>query len=881
MSGNQFLLRIQGLDPDLEVTSFTGREALSLPFRFDIHFLTTAAIDPSALLGRSARLELNVGGRTRQIVGMVARVARGEVLAAGRAQPAIRLVPRLFRLSTRRLSRIFQEQTTLEIVARVLAEHGVRFRSELLDEYRRRTYCVQHEETDLAFVTRILAEDGIVFRFEPPADDEPADASERLVLFDRPASYPELPGGHTLVYRPRVGESAGLVREEHHVFRFDERAKRAPKAVLLTAFDFQQPERRPSAASPSGASPSTEGVGLELVHEHHGPYGEMQVAPQSADTVLAQTRRNAVRFAGTSACARLAPGQRIELSEHEVTGLSAGYAITKVEHRGSSAQAGTAETYENTFSAVSDAFLYRPARPQRRVRQSLETATVTGPAREEIHTDKLGRVRVQFHWDVAGKPDDTSSCWVRVAQAWAGAGFGAQFIPRVGMEVLVAYLGGDPDRPVVVGCLADATHPPAFPLPANKTRSGWRSFSTPGNSNAGHNEISFEDAAGGEQIVVAAHRDLEMSAHNDMNATVTRDHNLQVGGSSNVTVQGGQAVNVEGHCTTSYGSDGSLSVRGGLEEDVGGVRKATIGRDLLETIAGSVERDVRGASTTTVQGPWKSEAESIYSLVVGGDGGGQLDVQVRGDSVHVSDRHATIEARETLTIICGESRLVLSPTEIVIESPALTLQGKVVSVKGDGPALRLDENAEIVSKRLKLYGEASSLELDKEALVKGSMIRLGGNPQPPTPKDEDGEDDMVKLSVKLTDELYQPYAKKHYELRVKGFRYEGTTGDDGGVEHDVPREAEVATLELWLEDYPTGKRRTFTFELAKLPPASTVPGLRCRLKNMGYFKGPEEGDELDDAVVAALKRFQAQHDMEPTGNADAGTIAAIVARHGQ
>jgi type VI secretion system secreted protein VgrG len=133
----------------------------------------------------------------------------------------------------------------------------------------------------------------------------------------------------------------------------------------------------------------------------------------------------------------------------------------------------------------------------------------------------------------------------------------------------------------------------------------------------------------------------------------------------------------------------------------------------------------------------------------------------------------------------------------------------------------------------------------------------------------------------LTDELYGPHAKKHYELRAKGFRYEGTTGDDGGLEHDVPADAEVASVDLWLEEYPTGKRRSFTFELAKLPPASTVPGLRCRLKNLGYFKGPEQGDELDEAVIAALKRFQAQHDMEPTGNADAATTAAIVARHGQ
>lgn len=880
MSGNRFVLHIEGIEHDLEVVSFRGREALSTPFRFDVQFLSRRGVELKDVLARRAQLELSVGGKPRVIVGIVGRFTRGAVLADGIAQPSLRLVPQLFRLSTRRASRIFQDQTTPQIVARVLGEHRVALLSELKDEYRRREYCVQHEETDLAFLTRLLAEDGIVYRFDPPPEDDAA-SSERLVLFDKVASYADLPGGKALAYRPAPAGGSAMMRDENHVTHFEERTQRAPGAVLLTAFDFEHPERDPRASSPEDATPQSEGIGLELIHEHHGPYPETQVVPQSPAMVLEQLRRSAAQYRAESSCARLSAGHRVELGDHDDAALSGGYAVTRVDHRGVTEGTGDGATYENSFRAVHESFLLRPARPTRVVRQSLETATVTGPAKEEIHTDRYGRIRVHFHWDVLGKPDDTSSCWIRVAQTWAGAGFGGQFIPRVGMEVLVAYLGGDPDRPIVVGSLPDATHPPAFPLPANKTRSGWRSRSTPDSSKAGHNEISFEDAAGAERVILAAHRDLDISAHNDFNATVSNDHNVQVAGSSNLVVQGGQSTTIIGHGSTSYGAGGSLTVRGSLAEEIAGDRQVTIAMNLDEKIAGASEREVTATQSTTVQGPWSNQAGSIYSLTVGGhDGGGQLDVQVRGNSVQLTDGHAIIEARETLTIICGESRLVLAPHEITLDSPTIRVAGKSISVTGDGPALKLDDRAEIVAKKLKLYGEASSLELDKEALVKGSMIRLGGNPQPPLPKEEDGESAMEKLSVKLLDELYQPYANKHYELRAEGFRYEGVTGDDGGVQHHVPREARIAKLELWLEEYPEGKRRSYTFQIAKLPPAETVPGQRSRLKNLGYFKGAEAGDEIEPALSLAIEIFQRENALKPTGNADAGTVAAILARHG-
>lgn len=876
MSGSRILLDVQKVG-ELAVAALRGKEVLSGPYRFDLEVVVAKSVDPAALLGAGARLRLDVGGHVRVVTGQLERVRRGDILASGMQRLKVRLTPRLRRLSARKRSRIFQGKTTRGLVGEVLREHEVPWRADLSLEHPIREVCVQHEETDLELVTRLLAEEGIAYRFEQPELDAGPDATEVLVMFDGAAAYAKLPHGERLVHRPQLPGGDGMLREERDVSSFVDETRRSSEQVHLRAFDF----RRPIAMRTAGEA--AEELGVASVVEHHGPYGEMQVGPQSPAVVLDQVRRNARRQEGTSACARLSPGLYFHLDEHEDPALQADFAVVEVRHTGRSEPTsdGANDSYDNQFGCVAKDFLLRPVRPVRRVRQALETALVTGPENEEIHTDDLGRIKVQFHWDLEGKNDAHSSCWVRVSQNWAGAGWGAQFIPRVGMEVLVAFLGGDPDRPLVVGCVPNATHPPAFPLPANKTRSGWKTRSTPDNPDAGHNEISFEDAAGGERVAVIAKRDFDVTVRNDMRTSISGDSVLEVAASHGVVVAGTHQLSVDGAASAVFRGGSTVSVDGELDETISGDRRLKVEQDVEETIEGSSRSRVSGEQKDTVEGPWTMEAESLFTLIVGRhDSAGHAEVQVRGSSVHTTDGSAVIESRESLTLICGDSRIELTPQAIVLSSPSLSLRAKSVAVEGDGPALRLTDRAELVADNMKLYGKQSSLELDKDATVKGSKIYLNCGPPPPPKEDEEGEPTMQKLRVKISDEHFEPYAAKPFEIRADAVKHEGTTGPNGEIEVDVPKTASVAHATIWTGSYPTGPKKTHTIKIAPLEPPDSLPGLRLRLKNLGYYDGGIEGEELDPATSGAVREFQLDHDLQPTGQVDDATRATVVERHG-
>lgn len=241
---------------------------------------------------------------------------------------------------------------------------------------------------------------------------------------------------------------------------------------------------------------------------------------------------------GTTTCRRLAPGHAFELSEHPTSSLEGEYVVTYVRHRGQQPYRGRTNedvTYEAAFRGVAAAIAVRPSRRPRRLQQVVETAIVTGPPGEEIHVDAMGRIKIQFHWDRLDHGDDRSSCWVRVVQPWAGNAWGSQFIPRVGMEVLVGFVAGDVDRPVVIGSLYNGARPVPFGLPDRKTQSGIRTVSTPGGH--GSNILRFDDAAGEEQIYVHAEGTLDEE--------VRRDHTLTVGGNYTKAVQGNAVTAIE------------------------------------------------------------------------------------------------------------------------------------------------------------------------------------------------------------------------------------------------------------------------------------------------------------------------------------------------
>jgi type VI secretion system secreted protein VgrG len=297
-----------------------------------------------------------------------------------------------------------------------------------------------------------------------------------------------------------------------------------PSSVHLRDYDF----RRPNLVLSERVGLQASGPPPLEVYQHHADYDTPDVTPDRARVFLEQAQRRAVVGSGESWVRELAPGRRFDLSAEFSPGIEGAYAVTRVVHEGHTPELSgrpAERAYRNRFECAPATALLRPRAPARKPRQVLETAVVTGPAGHEVHTDEHARVKVQFHWDLHGQRNEKSSAWLRVAQSWAGASFGSQFAPRVGMEVLVGFLGGDTDCPVVLGCLYNATHPPPFPLPADKLKSGLRTQSSPGAGGA--NELSFDDRAGEERICLFAERNLEEVVQHDHSTMVGHDQQIR------------------------------------------------------------------------------------------------------------------------------------------------------------------------------------------------------------------------------------------------------------------------------------------------------------------------------------------------------------------
>lgn len=706
----------------LRVVSFRGREQLSAPYAFDITVAGTELDEVTFLdqaMGRPGRLVIHGPAGSRVVRGVVTRGASAGVYVHGRLAHRLRLSPRLATLEHRRQSRIFQDKTTPEIVTAVLDEAGIPHRWETRQKEPARSYCVQYEETDLAFVQRLLAEIGAFYRFEHPGEDVVTAEPEVLVFGDSPRYLP-IDGEPKLLHRT-AQPGVALALEEHHITRFHRSRRIAPAAYSRRDYDFARP------LSPLEASAAVRGVdGEGEVYEHHGEFAEAEAEQRSETASLEQLRRKALQAKGQSACPRLLPGRKLTLREHELASHDGEYVVTSVAHEGQSPEiAGSAPTYQNRFSCVPADSVLRPARRERQFRQVMETAVVTGPEGQEIHTDTFGRIQVQFHWDRQGKRNERSSCWMRVAQAWAGSGWGFQFVPRVGMEVLVSFLGGDPDRPMVVGCVPNATHPVPYPLPENRTKSGIKTESVPGGG--GFNELLFDDEKGGELVSLRAER--------NFTETVVNDHLQSVGRDQSVAVAGKRGVEV--------GGDDTLRVDGGQKWAVRGKSQISVGGSADTSVAGTRSAAIAGDDTTRVGGGHVVMA-GAYSHVLVGQGvpEGHGMVLVNGNYRIGAAGEIQIGGTKGLTLTCGDSSITLLPGEIKIKSPKITtLATEEILTKGKEHEIAITDHVEIRGSDIRLFGKHGQLLLDDNARLNGQLIKLNcDRPKPENKSVEDSEE---------------------------------------------------------------------------------------------------------------------------------------------
>jgi type VI secretion system secreted protein VgrG len=562
-----------------------------------------------ALLGKPARLETHRGGLTRELRGVVAEV---EELGSTAQHRLVRVdvVPTLWVLSQRTDCRIFQSQNTLQIVRAVLAAAGLyQGDGELrvdpaLDALPPREYCVQYRESDLDFVRRLLEDEGIPFYF---AHD--GEGNDALVIAADDHVWAEVP---TLARGAIPVLDAGVETAASESFHwFDERHALRPSAVTLRDFDFTRPRASLDMTGKHGAGnralyeyPARATItGYDQGARAYRVHNTARLARVRAEEHQTRVHRSHGRGVVTG----MTPGRSFALAGHERPELDRRYLVTAVEHHGTDWSIVPEEVLTSPRFAemLQDAGLaaptgarglgrygnrveahrieanpasvpFRPARvTPRPIVEGPQTAMVVGPPGEEIHTDEHGRIKVQFHWDRQGRQDDQSSCWIRVAQAMSGGNWGFVFIPRIGMEAVVNFLEGDPDRPLVTACVFNGENSAPYGLPENKTRTTVKSWSSP--QNGGYNEIRFEDKQGLEQMFTQAQRDHDTLVKHDQTLTVQRHRTKLVQGEEYNTIEKNRVSHVQQNDSSTVDGNRIAEVLKSAMETVAQNKSAQVG----------------------------------------------------------------------------------------------------------------------------------------------------------------------------------------------------------------------------------------------------------------------------------------------------------------
>ncbi|WP_116865904.1 type VI secretion system tip protein TssI/VgrG [Pseudomonas syringae] len=510
-----FALTIEGLSNDLQVLALQGREAISQPFLFEVDLVSEQpSLDLETLLHKPAFLQLSPDGSG--IHGQIYRASQGD---SGKrlTRYAVTLRPQLAYLAHRTNQRIFQNLTVPKIIGMVLEEHGIQsnaYEFKVGTIYPERIYCVQYDESDLHFVQRLCEEEGIHYHFQHST------TGHTLVFGDDQTLFPKLA---PVAYQ----QDSGMVATDPVIKRFDLRLETRTSRTTRRDYDFEKPRLTLESENRGDAIPDLED------YDYPGRFVDRERGKQLAKRALERHRSDYQLAMGKSDQPLLVSGHFLALTQHPKAKWNDLWLLTEILHEGKQPQvleeSVTSDTtdlkddfhqgYRNRFQATPWDVPNRPQlnHPKPRILGS-QNAVVTGPKGEEIHCDQYGRVKVQFPWDREGQSDDKTSCWLRVSSAWAGAMYGGIAIPRIGMEVLVTFLEGDPDQPLISGCLYHKENVVPYDLPANKTRSTFKSLSSPGGG--GFNELRIEDKKGQEQIFLHAQRDWDENVENDQKIRV-------------------------------------------------------------------------------------------------------------------------------------------------------------------------------------------------------------------------------------------------------------------------------------------------------------------------------------------------------------------------
>ena len=538
--------------------SMSLTEELGRPFRAVVELLSEDdTVDLDAVVGQrvTVRLHTTRGGE-RFLNGVVSRFSQVERLGRLARYEAI-VVPWLWLLTRTADCRIFQDKTVPEIIKAIFAESALGDFDDRLGpgRYRKWRNCVQYRETDFAFVSRLMEHEGIYYFFEH------VDGNHTLVLADGSTDHEAFTGYEEISHRPDWESSTDI--EHLRTWRVSREVK--PGSVALNAFDFRNPSK--VLGTSSGIERSHSQAGFE-VYDYPGKYREFGDGETYARVRIEEFHARHEVSRGESDLRGICTGYTFKLTDHARSDFCREYLITSAvveaendEYSSTGEPRGRGPICTTTFTAMRSDEQFRPARTTAKpVVPGPQTAIVVGREGDEIFTDKYGRVKVQFHWDRYGGANETSSCWIRVAQTWAGKRWGAIRIPRVGQEVIVEFLEGDPDRPIITGRVYNGSAMPPYTLPAHKTMSTVKTNSSKGGQ--GFNEIRFEDAKGSEQLFIHAERNEDIRVKASCFETIGGSRHLIVGGDQREHIEGSRHEIVDVHHYEEIGADRNLTVGG-------------------------------------------------------------------------------------------------------------------------------------------------------------------------------------------------------------------------------------------------------------------------------------------------------------------------------
>ncbi|WP_233958486.1 type VI secretion system Vgr family protein [Pectobacterium versatile] len=609
-TGLQFTVKVGALPAStFSVVDFQLSEALNQPFALSLNLASPLpGIDFGAVLDQPCELLVWYEGELqRRVSGIISAFAQGDTgFRRTRYQAEVR--PALWRLGLRTNARIFQAQKPEAIIGALLEEAGITdYAFALRNEHAVREYCVQYRESDLAFITRLAAEEGMYFFYEFE------EGKHRLVFADDAGALAKGPELFFNLATQGLSEGAYVRR-----FRYAEAVRTAE--VALKDYSFKTPAYGLLHNKMSG----------ELEHQResyqHFDYpGRFKQDPSGKAFTgyrLDALRAGAMTGSGESNAAELMPGSSFTLTEHPNLALNIAWQLVAITHSGQQPQAleeesgGEPTTYSNSFEVVKASTTWRADLPYKPMVDGPQIATVVGPAGEEIYCDQYGRVKLQFPWDRYGASDDQSSCWVRVSQGWAGGQYGLIAIPRIGHEVIVSFLEGDPDQPIVTGRTFHATNPSPYPLPANKTRTSIRTSTHKG---AGFNELRFEDQAGQEEVFIHAQKDMNTVVLNNRSTGVGVDHAENVGRDQVSVIGRHQILNVVENQGTEIQGAQKVIIGAGREIEVTMNDKLTVTGNITITSTGGNIELTTGAGSLTIYKNGDIDIKGVKVNVIGSE----------------------------------------------------------------------------------------------------------------------------------------------------------------------------------------------------------------------------------------------------------------------